>query len=288
MDSLNETFEEGPITNLAALVQFAGVPIDDFELLPLCHTTNLNAVKKMIEQQYRIKAWEEDPTFNEFLTFFFYGRARYIPKEDIEVIYKKDNPPIILLFNFEDISNPHRIVAFDSGGYPRYKIDLPINDFAIPIFNNGDEIKIFLKKVYSENANYLNLKVTLEPYEYPLCRALASLAKIYNRINSPDENTTYGQQACTIEVQYKVDLPLKPSHAVLPATVLSHPEGRKRMLKYLDFKEKDVKEGDRENDEDKEKKVFTYSLNKEIVYIYSDINTQVDGIIKKQLKPEDK
>ena len=245
------------VINLSDLLRNIQEPVP-MQTLPLFHSTRRSALPKMLLTGH-IEAQEADEYFQEFLVFFFYGRARYIPEDELEDEFDPTDPPIVLVYDMEQLEIfPKRFVAFDSGGYGRLNIPLPLHEFAISMLTQGEELKKFIQRIYSENSNYLNKKITIDHHDYPLCSALEKLAALYNRLRERTSKP-FGEQAYTVEIHYERKVPLAPVAVILPASMVSTPSGRQQVLAAFRFTEKQFEERVHGYDEMGETKFRMYS-----------------------------
>ncbi|GGB17791.1 hypothetical protein [Puia dinghuensis] len=242
-------------------------------LLPVCHTTNLEAVRKMLEHE-EMRAVEFYEEFNECLLFFFYGRAPYIPEEQLHHRYDRRNPPIGFIFDLESFQRcPQRLVPFDSGGYERYKINLPLKEFLIKPDSVSDEIKMFIWHLFSCNDNYLQKKLTIKPEHYPWCSPIGWLKHLYSFLEDRQAETEFGDQAYTIEIQFVDSLPLTPLFIILPDRFGSTEEAKQQVMSAFHLSG---------NEYDKKILLYREDRTADVIYNYivEEVNNKISDIYK--------
>lgn len=219
------------ITELNDLFEPLG-PIDLTEiiLLPLCHTTSTGKPLSEIVKKQALKS-NLSQDYGEDLIFFFYGKAKYFPKKDVQNHFGSYSP-ITFLFNLDSFSDsPYRMVPFDSGGFILYDMNgYEVKDFSIENVNE-EKIKMLIKTFYTSNQNYINNQFTLNPVDYPLCDLIKKIHILHSKPMS-GQSTGYGNQAFTIELQYKVEsLTLKPIATFLPVSFFTSDSGKSQLEK---------------------------------------------------------
>ncbi len=211
------------IKSITDIVEYVDVKINDVEILPICHTSRWDKLINDINiSESELRARKNDD-YDEKLLFFFYGKAKYIPSEDVKNEYKK-YPPFTLIYDLNDkIEEIHRLVVFDSGGYKRYKIEIDLKQFEIKNCSS-DKLKKLITIFFKNNENYLNGQMTpnIDPEHFPLCGALHEYCRLGDDIKNKRHDLEYGEQAITFEIQFtNFHLHEKLLTAVIPDTYLS-------------------------------------------------------------------
>lgn len=283
MEGTSNYTEPKPIYTLGELIEYSELPVKDFNLLPLCHTTTKKGMIKMLMSN-QLRGQDPDPHSGKLLVNFFYGRARYIPQADFKDTYKRSNPPVALLYEIDDMPHPHCMFPFDSGGYHRLNFDADIKDFRIflGIEEKGKGIKSYIQELYSCNQNYLSKTLTINAVNYPLCTPLELLAGLYDVLHHPlrrdeDLDLDFGEQAYTAEIQYEGSVPLNPVAVILPKYMVSTPEAISQILAAFNF-----------TPDDAMKRIFPYDLpmDKGVTDIYKeDIIKKVNEKVNDYLNP---
>lgn len=254
------------VLRLADLLKIDREAPPDMELLPLCHTTKLEALRNMLIKQKLIAIDSYAEFQNEYLLFFFYGKARYIPSDDVKLVFDDTNPPIAFIFKIDNLPNPTRMLPFDSGGFHLYNINLDLDEFVIKP-DSFEDVKKFIKQVYSKNKNYIKRKITIDPKKYPLCTPIEHLKILYDKLDTGP--TSFGEQAYTMEIQYKEDLPLCPFAIVVPDVMVSSPQGRQQLELAFGINEKS------------ECTIHAYDSKKELILKYNSLIEVVNKIVRK-------
>jgi len=210
------------INSLKDLTEKIDIKTEDINILPACHTSSWKKLVDEIIPSGNVLKPTLNTDYDEELLFFFYGKAKYIPNEDLKDEYKADHP-FTLIYNIENkLSKIHRLVVFDSGGFPRYNIDISRKHFELKDCT-AEKLKRLISIFFKNNKNYIEgtMSPTLQPNDYPVCGVLNAYCKIGKKINEK-ENTDYGEQAITFEIQYK-EFDFKDSliAVCIPDTVLS-------------------------------------------------------------------
>lgn len=178
------------------------IELNNIEILPVCHTSRWQTlVNEIIPNGNRLRP-QTNKNYNEELLFFFYGKAKFLPENEVKNEYKS-NHPFTLVYNINNnINDIHRLVIFDSGGYPKYKISTILNHFELTNCTE-EKLKKLISIFFKSNKNYIsgNLTPSLDPKDFPGCGVLTDYCKIGLAIKSGD--TDYGEQAVTFEIQYK-------------------------------------------------------------------------------------
>lgn len=195
-------------------------------LLPLCHTTTEGYFYNIYETGFLDNAHEyledgENPPTKDKVLYFFYGKPSYLVFEELEN-YTED-PPITLLFEptTEVLKKMKRILPFDSGGFPRYKIK---KGYKRSNFTHKhpdqNSIKGLIKLLYDSNDDYLTRKVKLEKLESrkQQCWSIKEIIEVYNRAITGKIQT--GEQVFSIELHFD-QVQFYPKYIVLPYTFLT-------------------------------------------------------------------
>jgi hypothetical protein len=266
---------DGVIIRLADLLEFEDPKVTDFKLLPVCHTTTLEAVRKILlqDRQHRLRPLSFDKTFEEFLLFFFYGRARYMPEEALKDEYNPSNPPIAFVFDIESFlpAVPKRFLPFDSGGFELYKLENEIWEFVLSLSDN-EALKKFVLKMFSDNSNYLIKQLTIKSRNYPLCTPLQGLSMLYE-FYWKKMTTAYGEQAFTFEIQFADELKINPLAIIMPASLCSDPVGKEQFETAFNI-----------NLGIDNKKIYLYNDNNTIVFNYKYLMEEVDKVVNEFLQ----
>jgi len=187
--------------------------------LPICHTTTWGAYNK-IGNKKKISCEKLCNVYKEKLIYFFYGKASYADKENnIPSITNED--PITLIFDMSEISNkPHRILPFDSGGFPLYKFkkDFEKEDFTYEQPEN-EILSKFVQILHETNIGYRQKKLSTKIIEEfkEICRPFKELVGLYE--SSGYGKKDYGDRAFTFEIQFKdQDIDYLPQIVILPFT----------------------------------------------------------------------
>lgn len=216
------------VISIGDLLKSIDIGIDDLKLLPICHTRPLDEILNVVIVEPKLKPQKSKDYSDTDLIFFFYGKAKYIPDEDVKNIFGS-SPPVTLIFDLD--KNIKRFVCFDSGGYKLYEMEkLDRKHFEIENCE-PDLIKKYVKIFYKTNKNYLNKKFnySLEAKIYPLCRALEELYRLAKDVKARKKSIKYGEQAFTIEIQFDEEFNLTPKVAVVPISIVSSKFGRDQL-----------------------------------------------------------
>jgi len=183
--------------------------------LPLCHTTMEFYFFEIITN-HRLRAEKPCPVFKEMLVFFFYGKAKYIPRK-----YVREGGnrflPVTMLFNMEQFGNasPKRMLPFDSGGFDLYRLQVkPIDYYVVPSPSVG-AVKKYISGIYGTNEQYLTRKMKPDAVsEDSLWYAVKEIKYLHD--HPPGEDV--GNQAYTIEIQFEDtgDVWAEPHAIVIP------------------------------------------------------------------------
>ena len=249
------------IATIKDLLMSLDINIDDIKTLPICFTRTHEQISNIVAKRENLIP-QKSEDYDEDLLFFFYGKAKYIPIDQVETIYM-DNDPITLIYS---IKKPiRRFVCFDSGGYERYNMgDLDRSHFEIENCEI-DLIKKYIKTFYESNNGYVDKRFIkiLKKSHYPLCKALHGLYRLANI----EGKVPYGEQAFTIEIQFDEEFELDPDVVVAPMKLLSSDAGREQMKSTFNNAEMEV-----------------YKDEVEVVFSYYNMGNVVKDTIKEMMK----
>ena len=194
-----------PIINtIKDLVEHSDIELKEDTILPICHTSRWDIlINDIIPNGNKLRPTEEND-YGEELLFFFYGKAKYIPENDVKNIYEVYDP-FTLVFNLKDnVREIHRLVVFDSGGFPKYKIGIRREHFEL-IDCDENILKKLVTIFFGNNDNYLDGKMSpvLNPSDFPFCGAFKEYCILGENVNKTQKPTEYGEQAITFEIQFK-------------------------------------------------------------------------------------
>lgn len=215
------------INTITDLIESIPLEADEIKILPICHTSKWDKlIYDIIPNNNKLKPIE-DKTYKEDLLFFFYGKAKYIPENDISNEYpdSESNPFSLIYCLDEKVEKIHRALVFDSGGFERYETKAKLNHFEFKI-KDANTLKKAIKLFFTNTTNYINGKMnrTFNYEDYPLCAALREYCVIGDTINN-NQKRKHGEQAITFEIQFKDCFNLHDSliAAVVPDIALSTP-----------------------------------------------------------------
>lgn len=234
--------------------------------LPLCHTTMEFYFFEIISS-HRIKAEKLCPVFKEMLVFFFYGKAKYVPREFIREGGNR-YLPVTMLFNMEQFGSvsPKRMLPFDSGGFELYKLKVKPIDFYVVPSPSVDAVKKYIAGIYGTNEKYLTKKMKSDAVsEDSLWYAVKEIKHLHDH---PIEGV--GNQAYTIEIQFEDtgDIWAEPHAVVIPYRMFSSDSMMDEIRKCITTQ-----------------KILYYSIDtqeagEDIVYEYKAMGARVASYIK--------
>lgn len=190
------------------------------QALPLCHTTTEGFVVNIIHAK-NLASKKQCNVWNEYLVYFFYGKASYLTQNEIENY--TDNPPITLLFEVDENLSMRRALPFDSGGFNRYKIrpGYTKENFAHH-HPNVSTLKGLVKLLYQDNMRYLKDQVSLTDLERfeNICSEAQEIKRVY--IKAKQNGGDFGKQIYSIEVQYEDKVKFDPKYIIMPYNFTSN------------------------------------------------------------------
>lgn len=211
------------------------------ELLPICHTTDLQILRERIIQAKELRAINPCSYYNDQkILFFAYGKSSYFPSALQIDSYFIGNPPISIIYNKEFLNRIeiNRMVCFDSGGYIKgmydYDLNLPQSSKTTKVEKiellkfftienpSSSHIQAAIEILYNTNENYLldDLKLYFDIEEHQLSVSLNQMNKI--KLLKSQGLSGFGPQAFTFEFQLiEKNIPLIPDAITVPLSRIS-------------------------------------------------------------------
>lgn len=209
----------------------------DIDILPICHVTSYNSLSRI-----RLSGTlhtSKCPVYGEELLYFFYGKAKYIPKEDVKSILPENcrYPVALIVEGIHILRKMRRFVVFDSGYYKKKNDDtqFPINEFTVEK-GNYKMIKRYVRILYKNNENYNKRNIRQNLVDaFPEYHSLRYIIDLHLQAKATTKTNNFDTRVFTIEIQYddEVNLLRCAKKIVIPDRFATSTASRKRLARDL-------------------------------------------------------
>lgn len=195
-------------------------------LMPVMHSCFGLQFTQILDSR-EIQARGFDPVINDDVSFHFYGKPSYRPRNDGTYNNNLRSALYSFILDYRKLPPPRSILPFDSGGYDAiYKNacgDAPVEDFYLP---KGQELPArFVAAFFGTNQGYFSMKVRAGVEKD--IKALDFHSEGLIHIFKSQHSANFDQRAGSIELHYSGVIKLSSDNllgVVAPDTACDDPE----------------------------------------------------------------